>query len=237
MNLISRGEQGHKLNFSEEADEDLHFEPIGVAYDTNREKWRAYRWSSKERKKIEHGWYSDEETAAHASDYLARKLIADGSQGHELNFPDTNETFVPYIKAQAMFPDDYAEVYPEKPDDYFKDAKTEALASDTLAKQLLKNYDYGNKLIFPEDDTEVFPEAYTEVYPEENCTRKKKTKNAHERRKALIKALEADFNADEGPLIQAEEEIEPSKKWRNKLKRSDDLRYGRNKRKRSFDYP
>jgi hypothetical protein len=38
----------------------------------------------------------DEETAAHASDTLARKLTENGEKGHRLNFPD-----------------DYTEVYPE----------------------------------------------------------------------------------------------------------------------------
>jgi len=159
MVLISKGEHGHGLNFSEKT----MLEPIGVAYDPNREKWRAYRWNSKEMKRIGRGWYSDEETAAHASDNLARKLIADGSQGHELNydFPDANETL-----------------------------------------------------------PQTFPLS-------------KKMKKLHQRRKKLIKALEADFNADEGPLIQVEEEIEPSRKQeRNKRKRTD----ASNKRKRSFDY-
>ena len=32
--------------------------------------------------------YSTEEEAAHASDTLARKLIANGEQGHKLNFSD-----------------------------------------------------------------------------------------------------------------------------------------------------
>ena len=39
------------------------------------------------------GYYDNEERAARASDTLARKLNANGEQGHKLNFPD-NETEV-----------------------------------------------------------------------------------------------------------------------------------------------
>merc|ERR1712098_463723 len=50
-----------------------------------------------EKKNVYNGCYKDEETAAHASDTLARQLIANGEKGHKLNFPD-----------------DHTEVYPEK---------------------------------------------------------------------------------------------------------------------------
>ena len=43
---------------------------------------------------INHGSYENEEAAAHASDTLARKLIANGEQGHKLNFlGDETEVF------------------------------------------------------------------------------------------------------------------------------------------------
>ena len=37
---------------------------------------------------IQSGTYKNEETAARASDTLARELMANGEQGHKLNFPD-----------------------------------------------------------------------------------------------------------------------------------------------------
>ena len=69
-------------------------EYIGVSYINS--KWCAQRWSRNEKKNIYYGSYDNERTAAHASDTLARKLIANGEKGHKLNFPD-----------------DYTEVYPE----------------------------------------------------------------------------------------------------------------------------
>ena len=39
--------------------------------------------------------YKDEETAARASDTLARKLMANGEQNHRLNFPDNNTEVYP----------------------------------------------------------------------------------------------------------------------------------------------
>jgi len=61
---------------------------IGVSYRNSSSKWFAYRWSKNEKKIIHNGNYKDEETAAHASDTLARKLIASGEKGYKLNFPD-----------------------------------------------------------------------------------------------------------------------------------------------------
>ena len=49
------------------------------------------------KKSVSNGYYSDEDTSAHASDTLARKLMRNGEQGHKLNFPD-----------------DYIEVYPKE---------------------------------------------------------------------------------------------------------------------------
>ena len=51
-------------------------------------KWHAKRWSKNEEKNFSNGSYDNKETAAHASDTLARKLIANGEKGHKLNFPD-----------------------------------------------------------------------------------------------------------------------------------------------------
>jgi hypothetical protein len=48
----------------------------------------AWRCSKKEKRAIRNGTYRDEETAALASDTLARKLMANGEQKYSLNFPD-----------------------------------------------------------------------------------------------------------------------------------------------------
>merc|ERR1712098_252226 len=51
---------------------------IGVSYDVKSGKWRAQRRSKLEKKMIHYGSYKNEETAALASDTLARKLLANG---------------------------------------------------------------------------------------------------------------------------------------------------------------
>merc|ERR1712098_994896 len=62
---------------------------IGVSISRNRSKWIAKRWSKNENKAVCNGYcYDNEETAAHASDTLARKLMKNGEHGHKLNFPD-----------------------------------------------------------------------------------------------------------------------------------------------------
>ena len=43
------------------------------------------------------GCYADEETAAHASDTLARKLITNGEQGHKMNFPNDDTEIFPEV--------------------------------------------------------------------------------------------------------------------------------------------
>ena len=52
-------------------------------------KWRVSRRSKIQNKTVYNGYFkADEETkAAHASDTLARALIADGEKNHNLNFP------------------------------------------------------------------------------------------------------------------------------------------------------
>merc|ERR1712098_711689 len=61
---------------------------IGVSYHKKESTWRTYRWSKNEIKKVYNGSYKDKETAARASDTLARKLLENGEKGHKLNFPD-----------------------------------------------------------------------------------------------------------------------------------------------------
>merc|ERR1712098_966088 len=144
---------------------------FGVTYSKKGEKWRVQRCKKGETDKpVYNGTYKDEETAARASDTLARKLTWDGEKGLKLNFPDDN-----------------IEVYPEKSSKYigvsynkkderwraqrrskqekkavhngsYKDEETAAHASDTLARKLIANSEKGHKLNFPDDDTEVRPE-------------------------------------------------------------------------------
>ena len=44
---------------------------------------------------IHYGTYDNEETAARASDTLARKLLTNGEQAHKLNFPDDDTDVFP----------------------------------------------------------------------------------------------------------------------------------------------
>merc|ERR1712034_232995 len=91
---MKNGEQGHNLNFPNDSAE-LFAEKkiklsqyIGVTYDVKGGKWRSQRRSKHEKKVICKGYYENEETAAHASDALAKKLIAKGEQYHKLIFTD-----------------------------------------------------------------------------------------------------------------------------------------------------
>merc|ERR1712098_693234 len=101
-NLMENGDQKHKLNFPddhtevypEEKDKSSKF--IGVSYNKRSSKWFVQRQSKQENMNVYDGCYDDEETAAHASDTLARKLMEFGKQKLKLNFSD-----------------DYTEVYPK----------------------------------------------------------------------------------------------------------------------------
>merc|ERR1712098_25590 len=98
---MANGEQNHKLNFSDDETEVFPKEKktssqfIGVSYDVNESKWRAQRCSKLHKKTIYNGIYENEETAARASDTLARKFMANGEQAHKLNFPDDNTDVYP----------------------------------------------------------------------------------------------------------------------------------------------
>merc|ERR1712098_421192 len=61
---------------------------IGVSCCESKERWCVRRWSKKGNKAVYNGSYKSEETAAHASDTLARKLMASGEQNLRLNFPE-----------------------------------------------------------------------------------------------------------------------------------------------------
>ena len=64
-----------------------------MIFDGNTSKWRVQRWSKN--KLFYNGHYDDEETAAHASDTLARKLMKNGEQNHKLNFPEDDAEVYP----------------------------------------------------------------------------------------------------------------------------------------------
>ena len=63
---------------------------VGVSYNKQNKTWVVQRRNN-ENKKFYNGIYKNEITAAHASDTLARELIAKGKKGHKLNFPDNIE--------------------------------------------------------------------------------------------------------------------------------------------------
>merc|ERR1712098_287058 len=95
--LIKNGEQNHKLNFpdngtviikSKSFEKATSSQYIGVSYNESKSAWRAYRWRKNEKKMVYNGFYKDEETAAHASDTLAREFMANGGQKLKVNFPD-----------------------------------------------------------------------------------------------------------------------------------------------------
>jgi hypothetical protein len=173
--LMENSKQKLKLNFPDDLTEvypeekNISSKFIGVSFDKNKSKWRAQRWSKYKNKTIGNGHFEDEETAAHASDTLARKLIENGEHGHELNFPD-----------------DITEVYPEKKNTFskfigvsyntkeskwkvlrwrrhekkkvyngtFDDEETAAHVSDAFARKLMKDGEQKLKLNFPGDLTE-----------------------------------------------------------------------------------
>merc|ERR1712098_806079 len=172
--LMANGEKGHKLNFPEEYSE-LHSPEktsiyVGVSYRKNVSTWIASRRSKLEEKSVLNGTcYKDEVTAAHASDTLARELIANGEKGHKLNFPDDDTEVYPkkssnYIgvtynekmekwRAQRRSKNENKTVY----NGYYKDEETAAHASDTLARELMVKGEKGHKLNFSDDDYEEYP--------------------------------------------------------------------------------
>merc|ERR1712098_1029367 len=67
---------------------------IGVYYDVKRSKWQAKRQSKHSKRLLYNGSHKNEETAAQASDTLARKLMANGEH-HKLNFLDDGTQVFP----------------------------------------------------------------------------------------------------------------------------------------------
>jgi len=174
--LMANGEEGHELNFPKDhttmhpkvrPEENKTSKFIGVSYKLNRSMWSVMRRSKHKNKMIYNGTYKKEKTAAHASDALARKLTANGEENHMFNFPDSytevhsgkrpNYVGVGYFKKQGMWS---ARRWSRKEKKYFfngyhNDERKAASASDNLARKLIANGEYGHKLNFPDDDTDV----------------------------------------------------------------------------------
>merc|ERR1712098_857224 len=149
-----------------------HSQFIGVSYDINSAKWRVQRHSRLEKKKLNNGSYENEETAARASDTLARKFMANGEQAHILNFPDDDVEVFPEEKKgpQSQFIGVIYDINTTKwrvqrrsklekkiiCNGRYENEETAARASDTLARKLMANGEQAHKLNFPDDDIEVF---------------------------------------------------------------------------------
>merc|ERR1712098_880725 len=146
---------------------------IGVTYDVNRSRWQVQRGSKLEKKTIYYGLYENEETAALASDTLARKLMTNGEQARKLNFPDDDTEVLPeekkssskfigvsYDVRNAKWQAQRRSKLEKKMIYYgtYDNEETAARASDTLARKLMANGEQEHKLNFPDDDTAVFPE-------------------------------------------------------------------------------
>merc|ERR1712098_269366 len=139
------------------------------SYKKNTSKWKVQRYSKDEKKQLNNGCYDDEETAAHASDTLARQIMENGEQKLKLNFPDdhtevySEEKKIKFIgvnydkakskwKVQRRNKNEYNMDY----NGYYDDEETAAHASDTLARKLVENGEQNHKLNFPDDNTEVY---------------------------------------------------------------------------------
>merc|ERR1712098_447391 len=101
--------------------------------------------------------------------------MANGEQEHKLNFPDDDtEVYAEETNTSRYIGVSYDETNSrwvayrrsknEKKTVYngsYKDEKTAAHGSDTLARKLKENGEQNHKLNFADDDTEVYPEEKT----------------------------------------------------------------------------
>merc|ERR1712098_485647 len=146
---------------------------IGVTYDVNRSRWQVQRYSKLQKKMLFNGSYDNEETAARASDTLARKLMTNGEQARKLNFPDDDTEVLPeekkssskfigvsYDVRNAKWQAQRRSKLEKKMIYYgtYENEETAARASDPLARKLMANGEQSHKLNFSDDDTEVLPE-------------------------------------------------------------------------------
>jgi len=176
--LKANGEQGHTLNFPDDNSEVKATEKkvtskyFGVSYLQQLKRWTTKRWSKNKKMQFTNGTHKDEKTAAHASDTLAKKLIATGEEDLRLNFPDDNtevkatertkksKSFgVSYIEARNRWFVQRRSKNEKKlfNNGYYRDIETAAHASDDLARELMANGEQGQKLNFPDDHIEVQP--------------------------------------------------------------------------------
>jgi hypothetical protein len=141
---------------------------IGVLW--NGTRWLSYRWNKNKKKIVYNGVYKDEETAAHASDTLARSLMKNGKQILKLNFPDNDSEVyrAPTTKSSRYIGVAYSKINArwiaqrrsnnEKKmlaNGTYKDEEKAARASDTLARKLMTYGEHHHTLNFPDDKTEV----------------------------------------------------------------------------------
>jgi len=179
--LMKNGKQKLQLNFPDDHTEvypekkDIASKFIGVSYKKEYSKWGAQRWNTNEKKNAYNGYYVDEETAAHASDTLARKLMENGEQKLKLNFPDNHTEVYPekknitskyfgvfYIKNKSKWGAQRWSTVEKKNayNGYYDNEETAAHASDTLARNLMKIGEQNHKLNFPDDHNDVYPEQF-----------------------------------------------------------------------------
>jgi len=163
--LMRNSEQEHKLNFPDDRTEVLSekksFKFIGVYYIKDKSlesKWRVQRFNKCENKWMYNGSYGDEETAARASDTLARQLMQYSEQVHKLNFPHERAEVYrkkssKFIGAQTSRTNENKSVH----NAYYDDKETTANASDTLSKKFMNNNEQIYKLKLPEDHTDDSP--------------------------------------------------------------------------------
>jgi len=193
--LMNNGEKCHMLNFPRD-DIEVYGKNSGYfgvtykgVYLGGYQGWRAYRWSKNYNQMFYNGYYRNEVSAVHASDTLARALMAIGEHGHILNFPD--KTFVIYEKQPQRFKStssnyigvtykstlerwrahrwnkQYGQLIIHK--ECYKYEETAAHASDTLARRFIHNGESGHKLNFADDETVIYPKE-----------RNKRNKSDHE---------------------------------------------------------
>jgi len=162
--LMKNGES-HFLNFAPSSNY------IGVTYNKKYGKWEAQRWNQDTQWTNKNGAYADEETAAHASDTLARILMGTGRQKHRLNFPNDLIDVYPNV-TKKLKSSSFLGVYYRKESarwvacrlskkvkkmmsyGTYKDEETAARASDALAIKLVQNGEKNHKLNFPDDTVE-----------------------------------------------------------------------------------
>jgi len=171
-----------KLNFPDN-DAEVHnvkkkdtSQYVGVSNNKLNGKWVVARRSKSKNTMVNAGYFDSEEKAAHASDTLARKLMKNGEQNLKLNFPDDNTKVhkkihsskfigVTYYKPNGKW---FVQRWGKNVNKVvyyglYDNEETAAHASDTLARQLMKNGELNLKLNFPDDNTEVHRKEYPEM--------------------------------------------------------------------------